>query len=84
MNIETINPVDEYRLLLTRRHFFGRCGLGLGTAALAALLKEDGLAAGPQESLAHVPKEPAPPNESRACPDSKGTGHARGRHFRLK
>ena len=41
-------------------------------------------AAGPQEGLAHVPREPAPPNESRACPDSKGTGHAGGRHFRLK
>ena len=34
--------LDEYHLLMTRRHFFNRCGLGLGTAALAALLKEDG------------------------------------------
>jgi hypothetical protein len=31
-------------LLLTRRHFFSRCGLGVGTAALASLLKESGLA----------------------------------------
>ena len=45
MNSEMINPLDEYRLQLTRRHFFSRCSLGIGTAALAALLKEDGLAA---------------------------------------
>ena len=31
--------------LLTRRHFFGRAGLGLGTAALATLLAEQGYAA---------------------------------------
>jgi len=34
MNIESIDPLDEYRLQMTRRHFFSRCGLGLGTAAL--------------------------------------------------
>src|SRR5262245_23932388 len=44
MNIE-MSPANEYHLLMTRRHFFSRCGLGLGTAALAAMLKEDGLAA---------------------------------------
>src|SRR4030095_5011940 len=49
MNVESINPLDEYRLQMTRRHFFSRCGLGLGTAALAALLKEDGLGASPAE-----------------------------------
>ena len=49
MNIEPINPLDEYRLQMTRRHFFSRCGLGLGTAALATLLKENGLAASPAE-----------------------------------
>ncbi len=42
-----LNPIDEYRLSLTRRHFFSRSGLGLGTAALATLLDEDGLAAAP-------------------------------------
>ncbi len=41
------DPLDEYRLALTRRHFFGRCGLGLGTAALATLLNEDSQAAAP-------------------------------------
>src|SRR5258706_9652778 len=49
MNIGMIDRLDEYRLEMTRRHFFSRCGLGLGTAALAALLKEDGLAAAPSE-----------------------------------
>jgi hypothetical protein len=39
------DPLDEYRLLLTRRHFFSRCSLGIGTAALASLLSEDGRAA---------------------------------------
>ena len=48
-----INPLDEYRLLMTRRHFFSRCSLGLGTAALAALLKEDGLAVGHPKAERH-------------------------------
>ncbi len=42
-----MSPLDEYRLQLTRRHFFNRCSLSIGTAALAAMLKEDGLAATP-------------------------------------
>src|SRR3954452_11388942 len=29
----------------TRRHFFGRCGVGLGTMALASLLERQGVAA---------------------------------------
>lgn len=37
---------------ITRRHFFSRCGLGLGSIALASLLKENGALAAPQ----------APPN----------------------
>ncbi|HEX2522688.1 MAG TPA: DUF1501 domain-containing protein, partial [Terriglobia bacterium] len=43
------DQLAEYQLLMTRRHFFSRCGLGLGTTALAALLKQDGLAVGPNE-----------------------------------
>ncbi len=46
-----MNPLEEQRLLLTRRHFFGRSALGLGTAALASLL---GRAAGAAE-LPHFP-----------------------------
>jgi hypothetical protein len=43
MNI--MNPIHDHLQLLTRRRFFGRGALGLGTAALAALLPERVLAA---------------------------------------
>jgi hypothetical protein len=33
-----MDPIQEMRLNVTRRHFFGQAGLGLGTAALASLL----------------------------------------------
>src|SRR5499426_4102607 len=39
-----MDPLRETELLMTRRHFFGRCGAGVGLAALAALLEESGLA----------------------------------------
>ncbi|MCO6459366.1 MAG: DUF1501 domain-containing protein [Pirellulaceae bacterium] len=35
-----MQPFEQYLRLMTRRHFFGRAGLGLGTAALASLLPE--------------------------------------------
>ena len=37
-----MNPLNESLALrgLTRRHFFSRCGLGLGSIALASLLNE--------------------------------------------
>ncbi len=38
--------MKELNNLLTRRHFFSRFGLGIGTAALASLLKNDLLADG--------------------------------------
>src|SRR5438105_744140 len=34
-------PVDRYRILQTRRQFFGRTATGIGAAALATLLGED-------------------------------------------
>jgi hypothetical protein len=37
-----MSPIENYRLLLTRRHFFGRAAQGLGVAALASLLKGEG------------------------------------------
>ena len=37
--------IDQQRLFQTRRHFFGRTSLGIGTAALASLLHKDGFAA---------------------------------------
>jgi hypothetical protein len=33
-----MHPSEQYFNAITRRHFFGRAGLGLGTAALASLL----------------------------------------------
>ncbi|MEX2120163.1 MAG: DUF1501 domain-containing protein [Pirellulales bacterium] len=36
-----MNPLDERRMQLTRRHFFGKAGTGLGLAALAALLNDN-------------------------------------------
>jgi hypothetical protein len=39
-----MDPLLEYQLTLTRRHFFGRTGLGIGVAALAHLLDRDLLA----------------------------------------
>src|ERR1700733_10048683 len=33
---------------VTRRHFFGRCAVGLGAIALNQLLSEEGFAAGPK------------------------------------
>lgn len=40
-----MDALDEHRLHLTRREFFGRTASGLGTAALAWLLGRDSLAA---------------------------------------
>ena len=36
--VNAMNPFFEQQLLLTRRHFFGRSGAGIGVAALASLL----------------------------------------------
>src|SRR5438876_1094517 len=46
-----MNPLHEHLQTLTRRHFFRRGGLGLGTAALAALLPAGGRAS--QDRLPH-------------------------------
>jgi hypothetical protein len=42
-----VHPLLEQQLLVNRREFFGRSAMGLGTAALAALLTKDGRAAEP-------------------------------------
>ena len=39
-----MNPRIEDRLMMTRRYFFGRFGLGVGAAALASLLEKSGFA----------------------------------------
>src|SRR5437867_10339000 len=33
-----MNPLAQHKLLLTRRHFFGRTAAGIGAAALGSLL----------------------------------------------
>src|SRR4051812_48205345 len=35
-----MHPLDEYRLAMTRRHFFARGAMGLGAAALTSLLPD--------------------------------------------
>jgi hypothetical protein len=37
----SMDPINERKLLLTRRHFFGLGATGIGTAALASLLGQD-------------------------------------------
>ncbi|MGH9769047.1 MAG: DUF1501 domain-containing protein, partial [Blastocatellia bacterium] len=39
-----MNPLEEQELMMTRRHFFGLCSMGIGTAALSSLLGESGYA----------------------------------------
>jgi hypothetical protein len=47
-----MDPRREYELMMTRRQLFGRAALGVGTAALATLLQEEGFAAtGPAPSV---------------------------------
>ena len=50
-----MNPLDDNHRHLTRREFFGKAALGVGTAALAGLLERDGLAAERVGGLAGVP-----------------------------
>ncbi|MCZ6671531.1 MAG: DUF1501 domain-containing protein [Verrucomicrobia bacterium] len=51
-----MDPLFESRLLMNRRHFFGKAATGLGAAALASLLGRDMLAA---ESSSQFPNFPA-------------------------
>ena len=41
MNCAPPHPVNEARLMVNRRHFFGRSALGIGGAALASILSDD-------------------------------------------
>jgi len=50
-----LNPLDEAKLLLTRRHFFGLAGTGIGTAALATLAAQDAQASEGLPGLPHFP-----------------------------
>ena len=48
-----MNLQRELDLNLTRRHFFGRSALGIGTAALSSLLARDGIASAPMPPTDH-------------------------------
>ena len=50
-----MNPIDEIGKSLTRRHFFGRSAMGLGTAALASLLPSQSAGAGQASGLPGLP-----------------------------
>ncbi|HEY7154840.1 MAG TPA: DUF1501 domain-containing protein [Gemmataceae bacterium] len=50
-----MNPMHEHIQTLTRRHFFGRAALGLGTAALATLTTQRAGAATATGGLADLP-----------------------------
>ncbi len=50
-----MNPLLEYQAYLTRRQFFGRSAMGLGTAALASLLNREAFgAAASGASATHI------------------------------
>ena len=40
-----MNPIDQHKLLMTRRHFFNKAASGVGTAALASLVERETMAA---------------------------------------
>jgi hypothetical protein len=50
-----LNPIEEAKLLMTRRHFFGRTSVGLGAAALSTLLAGKAEAADALPGLPHFP-----------------------------
>ncbi len=54
-----MDPIREHIDQVTRRHFFGRAGLGLGTAALSTLLAESARSA-------NTPTPAATPAHARA------------------
>ena len=57
-----MTPSREHALLMTRRHFFGRAGTGLGAAVFASLLNDDlrgaGAVANPDGGLPGLPHFP--------------------------
>jgi hypothetical protein len=50
-----LHPIDEAKLRMTRRHFFGRVGAGIGSAALASLMAQDAQASDGLPGLPHFP-----------------------------
>src|SRR5881397_1902671 len=62
-----MNPIFENRLLMTRRHFFGRTATGIGAAALGSLLNPNVFAAlsGEESSKPPLGKPHFPPTAKR-------------------
>jgi hypothetical protein len=58
MDRESMNPGREFELLLTRRQLFGRAATGIGIAALASLLSEEGfgMESGKPKSFGALPQ----------------------------
>jgi hypothetical protein len=56
-----MTPEQQHLLQTTRRHFFGQCGVGLGSIALASLLGEQ-LQAATAGAVADGPMSPRPPH----------------------
>ncbi len=59
----------EFKTLVTRRHFFKECGVGLGSIALASLLNEN-VAANPQAQTPQT-KNPLTPKTPHYAPKAK-------------
>jgi len=55
-----MDPRLEQKLHINRRQFFGRCATGIGTAALASLVNQDGFAAISDDPMAPKPPHFAP------------------------
>jgi hypothetical protein len=51
-----MQPLDDYRTWITRRHFFGRSGAALGGVALASLLEREAWGAGSLGAPHFLPK----------------------------
>src|SRR5215510_9731417 len=56
----------EYRKVLSRRHFFKECGVGLGSIALASLLNQNSIGAAQQ-----LPANPLAPKKTPLTPRAK-------------
>ena len=50
-----MDPLEQAKVLLTRRHFFGRASAGLGAAALSSLLAKNADAAGGLPGFPNIP-----------------------------
>src|SRR5436305_1084667 len=57
-----MNPDLEKALHLSRRQFFGRAATGIGIAALAGLLQDEGLAAAQRSAARDMPPLPGLPH----------------------